>query len=109
MPAIGLNERFRVYRYGPGRFFDWHQDGAYDDGAGNCSKFTMLIYLNDEVEGGGTPFSDMSSPHAFSDFTIAPQAGSALFFHHPLSHRGDLIIGGRKYVLRSDGMFGPAG
>lgn len=32
--AAGLNERFRLYRYTSGQFFDWHQDGSYraDDG-----------------------------------------------------------------------------
>ena len=27
--AIGLNERFRLYRYAPGQRFSWHSDGAF--------------------------------------------------------------------------------
>jgi hypothetical protein len=29
----------------------------------------------------------------------------ALLFHHPISHRGDPVIAGRKYVLRTDVMY----
>ncbi len=103
--AVGLNERFRVYRYSPDQFFDWHQDGEYQALSGQRSMFTMMIYLNEGCEGGGTSFADVFSPHVFKDFTIAPKTGKALFFHHPLSHRGDTIISGEKFVLRTDVMF----
>ncbi|MBJ2154102.1 2OG-Fe(II) oxygenase [Paracoccus sp. IB05] len=103
--AVCLNERFRIYRYRAGQFFDWHQDGEFVADGGLRSKFTMMIYLSDESVGGGTSFSEIFSPHVFSDFTIEPSIGKALFFHHPLSHRGDPIISGEKYVLRTDVMF----
>jgi len=50
--AIGLNERFRYYRYEPGQSFALHYDGAYERGNGERSEFTFLIYLNDDFEGG---------------------------------------------------------
>lgn len=103
--AMRLNDRFRAYRYRPGQFFDWHQDGTYADTDGQRSVFTMMLYLNDGYEGGGTSFADVFSPHVFRDFTIAPRLGKALFFHHPLSHRGDPVVRGAKYVLRTDVMF----
>lgn len=105
LTAMGLNERFRVYRYVPGQYFDWHQDGEFIRSDGAVSKFTMMIYLNDGMEGGGTSFADVFSPHAFSDFTVKPALGKALLFHHPLSHRGDPIGRGVKLVLRTDVMF----
>jgi prolyl 4-hydroxylase len=105
MTAIGVNERFRVYRYVPGQFFDWHQDGEFKRRDGSVSKFTLMVYLNDGVDGGGTSFADVFSPHVFADFTIEPTIGKALIFHHPLSHRGDPINSGEKYVLRTDVMF----
>lgn len=105
LAATGLNDRFRVYRYVPGQFFDWHQDGEFNHPNGAVSKFTMMIYLNDGVEGGGTSFADVFSPHVFVDFTINPALGKALLFHHPLSHRGDPITSGEKFVLRTDVMF----
>jgi len=103
--AIGLNTRFRIYRYRPGQFFDWHQDGTYRPDETQESRFTLLIYLNDDFARGGTSFADVFSPHVFGDFTIAPETGKALVFHHPLSHRGEPVKAGQKYVLRSDVMF----
>ena len=88
-----------------GRFFDWHQDGEYSRPDGAVSKFTFMIYLNDVTDGGGTTFADVFSPHVFGDFTIKPAVGKALMFQHRLSHRGDPISSGEKYVLRSDVMF----
>lgn len=105
LTATGINERFRVYRYVEGQFFDWHQDGEFQRSDGSVSKFTMMVYLNDAVDGGGTSFADVFSPHVFADFTIEPAMGKALIFHHPLSHRGDPIVSGEKYVLRTDVMF----
>ncbi|WP_037254223.1 2OG-Fe(II) oxygenase [Roseobacter sp. SK209-2-6] len=106
--AAGLNDRFRLYRYQPGQFFDWHQDGSYRAADGQESQFTLLIYLNQGFEGGGTRFADVFSSHVFSDFTIAPEPGKALLFHHPISHRGDPVLSGTKYVLRTDVMYHPA-
>lgn len=102
--AVGLNERFRFYRYDPGQLFDWHQDGYFERDNGERSQFTFMIYLNDGCEGGGTSFHDERGA-LFEDFTVTPRKGTALFFYHPLVHRGDPIIAGRKYVLRSDMMF----
>ena len=70
--AICLNERFRVYRYGPDQFFDWHQDGEFCASSGLRSMFPMMIYLSERCEGGGTSFADVFSPYVFADFTIAP-------------------------------------
>jgi len=53
---IGLNERFRLYRYGPGQKFDWHNDGYFERSAAERSQFTFMIYLSDGFEGGGTSF-----------------------------------------------------
>lgn len=103
--AIGLNPRFRIYRYGVGQFFDWHQDGSYRAPDGSESRFTCLIFLNAGFQGGGTTFADVFSPFRFADFTIAPEVGKLLLFHHPLSHRGEMVTQGCKYVLRSDVMF----
>jgi hypothetical protein len=37
---------------------------------------------------------------------ITPVKGMALLFHHPVLHRGDAVTAGRKYVLRTDVMYG---
>jgi len=66
--ALGLNARFRFYRYQQDDFFKPHIDGsgpgsrvinntlvsqAYDD---RWSEMTFFILLNDEFDGGETQF-----------------------------------------------------
>lgn len=103
--VVGLNERFRFYRYDVGQKFDWHQDGYFERKNGERSLFTFLIYLNDDFEGGGTSFSDVFAGQSFPDFCVTPRKGSALVFYHPIMHRGDTVVSGRKYVMRTDVMY----
>lgn len=95
---IGLNERFRFYRYSPGQKFDWHSDGYYERDNGERSQFTLMFYLNDDFEGGSTDFEKVK---------VEPKKGDALIFWHPLYHCGSEVVSGHKYVLRTDVMFGP--
>ncbi|MEO0420145.1 MAG: 2OG-Fe(II) oxygenase [Pseudomonadota bacterium] len=106
--AIGLNERFRIYRYQPRHFFDWHQDGLFARDNGEISRFTLLIFLNSDFDGGATSFRQNHSPYAFDEFTLYPGNGKALLFFHPISHRGDVVSAGEKYMLRTDVMYSPA-
>jgi len=103
--VVGLNERFRFYRYGPGQKFDWHQDGYFERDNGERSLFTFMVYLNGDFEGGATSFSDVYAGQSFPEFQVKPQKGSALVFYHPIMHRGDPVISGHKYVLRTDVMY----
>lgn len=97
---VGLNERFRVYRYRVGQRFKAHYDGSFHrDPEGNeRSLLTFLLYLNDDFTGGATRFLDLS-------LDIQPQKGAALLFQHPLLHEGCEVLSGCKYVLRSDVMY----
>ena len=54
--AVGLNERFRFYRYTEGEYFNWHGDGSFLRSDGERSLFTAMLYLNDGFEGGTTDF-----------------------------------------------------
>lgn len=91
-PLIGLNPRFRFYRYEPGQRFKKHRDGRVklDD---RESRLTFMIYLNEGYEGGETHFEAAK---------IIPRTGSALFFIHELRHESIPLVQGTKYVLRSD-------
>jgi len=96
---LGLNERFRVYRYDPGEFFAPHRDGHYQrPNTAERSIYTVLLYLNDDFEGGATAFL---RPRA----RYLPKKGSALCFVHPLVHEGQAVVSGRKLVLRTDVMY----
>jgi predicted 2-oxoglutarate/Fe(II)-dependent dioxygenase YbiX len=98
--AIGLNERFRFYRYDPGEWFAPHRDGCFLRENGEQSLLTFMVYLNDGFEGGNTVFEKVS---------VTPTSGTALVFEHQLLHEGAAVIRGRKYVLRSDVMYGRVG
>jgi prolyl 4-hydroxylase len=95
--AVGLNERLRFYRYGPGQRFAPHTDGCHRRSNGDESFFTFMIYLNAGSVGGATKFENAS---------VVPEAGMALVFDHYLLHEGTVVLEGQKYVLRSDVMYG---
>lgn len=103
--AIGVNEMLRFYRYDPGQQFNWHQDFPFERDNGEQSYLTLIIYLNDDFEGGETSFEDSYSEEMFDEFKVVPQQGMALFFEHAIHHKGEPVTRGRKYVLRTDVMF----
>lgn len=93
---IGLNERFRYYRYDVGQAFRWHHDGAFIRNASEQSLLTFMVYLNESFSGGATEFEQTQ---------VVPRVGDALIFRHGLRHQGAEVTRGTKYVLRSDVMF----
>lgn len=95
--AVGLNERFRFYRYDVGQRFSWHADGCVRLDNGQMSQLTFMIYLNDDFTGGETLFQ--------AGRRIQPKKGMALLFTHWQKHMGNEVSSGRKYVLRSDVMY----
>jgi prolyl 4-hydroxylase len=96
--AVGVNERFRCYRYEPGQYFAPHADGAFQRHAHERSELTLMVYLNDGFTGGATDFLEHGA-------TVAPRTGMALLFQHLLIHEGCPVVSGVKYVLRSDVMY----
>jgi predicted 2-oxoglutarate/Fe(II)-dependent dioxygenase YbiX len=101
--AIGLNERFRFYRYDVGQTFAPHYDGSFRRTNGEESQITLMVYLNDDFQGGETRF-DLRYP--YNEIAIVPKTGMALLFIHHLRHGGAAVTQGRKYVLRTDVMYG---
>lgn len=93
--AVGLDERFRFYRYDKAQQFDWHRDGSVKGPNGERSRWTLLVYLNDDFVGGSTTFEKVD---------VRPQTGLALVFQHHRRHKGQPVLSGRKYVLRTDVM-----
>lgn len=94
--AVGLNELFRFYKYGPGQLFKKHIDESFIRNEYEASYLTFLIYLNDDYAGGETKFNDKA---------IKGKKGEGLIFLHSLPHEGAEVTAGFKYVLRTDIMY----
>lgn len=98
MLVTGIFIPLRVYRYEPGQHFGLHQDQAYTGPDNSRSLLTLMLYLNDDFEGGETDFPEQ-------DRCVIPKTGTALWFQHMLLHAGRRVVRDRKYVLRSDVLY----
>jgi predicted 2-oxoglutarate/Fe(II)-dependent dioxygenase YbiX len=96
--AVGVNERFRGYRYEPGQRFAPHRDGCFRRSADEQSELTLMVYLNADFTGGATTFLD-------AGVAVQPRPGMALLFQHNLEHEGSVVHTGAKYALRTDVMY----
>ncbi len=102
--VIAINERFRFCRYQNKQSFSKHQDGIYYTDKLQ-SKYTFLLYLNDtsEFTGGNTLFYTNKTDKKAQKI-IVPKKGKLVIFDHRIWHKGDIVSGGNKYILRSDVM-----
>ena len=128
--ALGINARFRFYRYGKNDYFKPHSDGAWPGSRiidnelianaypDRFSQMTFLILLSDEFEGGETRFmvnaDDALKPAKAGDkvknVDIRTPAGSVLCFPHGMHpmhciHSSVPITKGVKYIIRTDVLF----
>ncbi len=94
--AIGINERFRFYKYKIGHRFDRHFDTKYRRSVCEESKVSFVMYLNEDFEGGKTKFDEV---------TITPKTGTLVCFKQKLYHEGTSVLGGTKYIIRSEIMY----
>ena len=99
---LGINERFRYYRYDVGQTFRQHYDGSFRRHPGEESQLTFMVYLNDDFTGRTTEFYDGDGS---SRETVQPKRGMALVFRHAQLREGAPVARGRKYVLRTDVMY----
>ncbi|MHB2021393.1 MAG: prolyl hydroxylase family protein [Candidatus Xenobia bacterium] len=100
--VVGVNERFRFYRYDRQQRFARHYDGSYARSHRERSLITFMIYLNEGFEGGHTSFyTDLGELR----FRVRPERGAALLFLHCQLHEGAPVQQGRKYVIRTDVMY----
>jgi hypothetical protein len=118
----GLNPRFRFYRYAAGGVYRPHVDGAWPEsavrggavvhdahGGARWSRLTLVLYLNDDFEGGTTTFF-AAAPDAAGVLEargVRPARGAALLFPHggaagSLVHEGSAVARGVKYIVRTD-------
>jgi hypothetical protein len=124
---LGLNRRWRLYRYHAGNVYRKHIDGAwpasgtkrspsggqeyvYDALGGSAwSRLTFVLYLSEGFEGGETSFfvPNAEIEGVLEAHPVRPREGFATVFVHgdtgvPLLHEGSPVISGTKYILRTD-------
>ena len=78
-----------------GGFHNWHcEHGYFANDLDKDRLLAWMVYLNDNYEGGETEFNYLSK-------RIKPKKGTLLIwptgFTH--SHRGGMVVSGKKYVL----------
>jgi hypothetical protein len=93
-------ERIQVVHYGVREFAPLHSDDAKQDEAG-ARQFAVILYLNDDFEGGGNYFPELGQ-------SIAPERGKAVVFQllhmgtdesHPMArHLDEVVLSGEKWV-----------
>jgi prolyl 4-hydroxylase len=98
MQLASANERLRCYRYRPGQRFRPHYDGAFVRSDDERSLLTLMVYLNEDFEGGETALLDFG-------VVVKPRTGMALLFQHHLLHEGCEVTRWVKYAVRSDVMY----
>ena len=96
---VGLNERLRFYRYGPGQRFAAHMDHWYRPSPTQISLHSVLVYFNGDFEGGETRFSEQL------ERDVVPEPGLVAVFQHKLRHEGREVRRGVKYAMRTDVIF----
>lgn len=85
-------------KYRPGDSFCLHTDTGlyYNSDTGEKTRWTLLVYLNDDFEGGETVFYDESFRETRR---VIPKKGKALVFDIDLWHKGNEVRSGVKYWI----------
>jgi hypothetical protein len=99
-----LSERFQeievggvleIYRYGQGQEISAHIDDPKPLRSGRFSNMTLVVYLTDDFDGGGTGFPKRN-------VTLKPALGGALIFDQALVHCAEEVRRGFKYIARTN-------
>eukprot|EP01065_Artemidia_motanka_P029855 TRINITY_DN3591_c0_g1_i1.p1 TRINITY_DN3591_c0_g1~~TRINITY_DN3591_c0_g1_i1.p1 ORF type:complete len:193 (+),score=54.37 TRINITY_DN3591_c0_g1_i1:54-632(+) len=100
---VGVHKSFTIVRYEPEHFFGLHTDHRSDVDRRRRTQLTLMIYMNDDFEGGDTRFA--TDP----EIRIRPETGLALMFvqgtEARLPHEGCPITAGQKHILRTSLVF----
>ena len=102
-------EDLQVVKYKPNGYYNEHHDSCCD-GDEHCSTFfkrggnrivTMIIYLNDDFEGGATRFINLDKnikPDKYSGILFYPLNKKKDNCHINALHAGMPVISGEKYI-----------
>ena len=99
---VAVNDLLRVSKYVPYGQFGIHEDSGYVRDDQYVGFWTLLLYLNDDFEGGETTIYGANDDLAY---TVQPEVGKAFAFYHFQPHAGLMIKSGSKLVVRTEIMF----
>lgn len=118
---IGINNCFRISEYNaPSIGFTEHFDNPYCESELVKSVLSIVVYLNQDFDGGQTIIYDQPNQKHISGLTvkeeiklhggidkyqqyiIKPKTGLCIMFNHDLLHKSENILKGTKYILRTD-------
>jgi prolyl 4-hydroxylase len=106
---INQCEDIQVVKYDPNGYYKEHHDSCCDD-TDDCADFsegggqrisTMVIYLNDDFEGGATRFPNLDKdfkPKKYSGILFYPMNKNGDKCHENSLHAGMPITSGQKYI-----------
>lgn len=99
---VGVNPLLRCSKYFPDGDFRLHHDTCYARDESYVGMMTILIYLNDDFEGGETVIFENMTGEAH---VITPEVGKVFAFYHFQGHAGLKVTTGNKFIARSEIMF----
>lgn len=102
--SIYLGDRWFPTKYIKGGSLGVHSDGSVSDET-NVSVYTLLIYLNDDYEGGRTVFvDDYDDDEIVTEKSsyIQPKKGKLIMIKQDALHYAEKLVSGIKYIIRGD-------
>ena len=87
---IKHSEPYNIIRYSEGQHYVSH----YDGGTGSARSISVLVYLNDDYDGGEIEFPNFQ-------LKIKPKAGTLILFpsNYAYSHIAHKVVSGTKYAI----------
>jgi len=89
------SSQLQCYRYRKGDLVAPHSDASVQVNGGEWSAFTLVIYLNDEFDGGATGFPALG-------IQLSTPVGHGILFKQSLAHEGMKVLAGEKHIVRTD-------
>jgi hypothetical protein len=89
----------RCVRYGRGEGTTPHRDPIRETAEGFVSRASVVVFLNDNFEGGALSFPTLDGGRGRE---VEARAGRAVVFPHELLHGDELVRSGRKFVLEAE-------
>lgn len=82
-----IAEELQLVHYSVGQEYQTHHDFGFSplrDVTDSARFATLLLYLNDDLEGGETSFPKFLNAHTFLELKVKPKIGKAVLFYSQL-------------------------